>query len=254
MFRSIRSFWWVVLGALCFVPGAFGQQVNITFTGGYSSDTYLNTLGEDVATGLYTANVNGQNTYIVCDDLYDSVSNNQKWTANVITLANSATGTLFGSAIGQQGYVDMAYLANYMFTNQGSLTGSQFTGISLALWNITSGGLTSSLIGGGSSVWDATAFAKTLTSAQLSALNWAMNLILSNSPQLSQLNGTLYIYTPVGAKYQGEPQEMFGWVPGIQMPEGGSAALYLLLAGASCFGAMFFRQRRQAIGVRPDVA
>ncbi len=253
MISSIRASWWVILAALCFLPGAFGQEVNITFTGGYSSSTYLNIFGENVATGLYTANVNGQSTYIVCDDLYDNVSNNQNWNATAITLANSATGTLFGSTIGVQGYVDMAYLANYMYTNQGSMTGTQFTGISLALWNITSGGLTGSLISGGSSTWDSTTFAKTLTSAQLSALNWAMNLIISANPQLSQLNGTLYIYTPVGSWYQGQPQEMFGWIPGQQVPEGGSAALYLLLAGVSCFGAIFLRQRRQAQGVRPGV-
>jgi len=244
MIRSIRASWWVVLAALYFVPGALGQQVNITFTGGYSSSTYLNEFNENVATGLYTANVNGQNTYIVCDDLYDNISNNENWNANVTTLANSGSGTLFGSTIGQQAYVDMAFLANYMYTNQGSLTGNQFTGISLALWNVTSSGLTAALIAGGSNVWDVTAFAKTLTPSQLSALNWAMNLILTGNPQLKQLNGTLYVYTPVGAWYQGEPQEMFGWIP-VPVPEGGSAALYLLLAGVSCFGAIFVRQRQR---------
>jgi len=254
MMKAIRASWWVILVALCFAPGAFGQQVNIDFTGGYSSYTYLDygDINGNVATGLYTATVDGQNTYIVCDDLLDNITSGEKWSANVINLQNSGSGTLFGGTIGMQAYVDMAYLANYMYLNQGSMSGSQFTGISLALWNITNSGLTSTLIAGGSTVWDNTTFAKTLTQpGQLAALNWAMNLILSNNPQLSQLNGILYIYTPVGAWYNGEPQEMFGWVPDIQAPEGGSAAMYLLLAGVSCFGAMFFRHRRSAPGVRP---
>jgi hypothetical protein len=245
MIKSIRSSWWAVLVAvLCFLPVAFGQQVSITFTGGYSSSTYIDyqSISGNVATGLYSANVNGQNTYIVCDDLLDNITTNQKWTANVITLQNSATGTLFGATIGVQGYVDMAYLANYMYTNQGSLTGDEFTGISLALWNITNSGV----VGSSKSVWDNTAFAKTLNPTQLADLNWAMTLMTNANPQLSQLNGALYIYTPVGAVYRGEPQEMFGWVPGVQVPEGGSAAMYLLFAGLSCFGAMRFRLRRQA--------
>jgi hypothetical protein len=254
MIKLIRASWWVVLLALCLAPCALAQgQVDIQFTGGYSSYTYLNygDINGYVATGLYSATVDGQTTYIVCDDLTDSVTNGEKWNANAITLANSGTGTLFGSTIQVQGYVDMAYLANYMYLNQGTMSGSQFTGISLALWNITDSGLTGTLIAEGKSVWDNTSFAKTLTWSQLKALNWAMNLILSANPQLSQLDGTLYIYTPVGAKYTGEPQEMFGWVPDLPMPEGGSAAMYLLLAGLSCFGAMFFRHRRSAPGVRP---
>jgi hypothetical protein len=250
MIKLIRASWWVILFAVCFAPGAFGQDtVNITFTGGYSSDTYLNILNEDVATGLYSANVNGQNTYIVCDDLYDNVSNNEKWTANVINLSSSNSGTLFGAAIGVQGYVDMAYLANYMYLNQGSMTKSQFTGISLALWDISTTG--SSWM----TTWDSSQnkFYASLTSAQKWALSWAMSLIPTNQTYqqlLGSLNGTLYIYTPQGAWYQGEPQEMFGWVPGISVPEGGSAAMYLLLAGVSCFGAMFFRQRRLGPGTR----
>jgi hypothetical protein len=40
-------------------------------------------------------------------------------------------------------------------------------------------------------------------------------------------------------------QEMWGQVP---VPEGGAALMYLLLAGVTCFGAMFYSRRRTAMG------
>jgi hypothetical protein len=62
---------------------------------------------------------------------------------------------------------------------------------------------------------------------------------------LSQF-ANLFLYVPIPGSQTGSlgtPQEMWG-----NVPEGGAALLYLLLAGASCFGAMFFRSRDQ-IGV-----
>jgi hypothetical protein len=55
---------------------------------------------------------------------------------------------------------------------------------------------------------------------------------------------SLFILTPVPNSevplIDGPPQEMW-----VTTPEGGAAFLYLLLAGASCFGAMFFNARNR---------
>ena len=53
----------------------------------------------------------------------------------------------------------------------------------------------------------------------------------------------LLIYTPKGCGLVGSclEQEFFQRVP---VPEGGSALLYVVLAGISCFGAIFFSRRQ----------
>jgi hypothetical protein len=35
------------------------------------------------------------------------------------------------------------------------------------------------------------------------------------------------------------------WTEALGVPEGGAAFMFLLLAGVSCFGAMFFKYRNQ---------
>jgi hypothetical protein len=65
-----------------------------------------------------------------------------------------------------------------------------------------------------------------------------------------------FIYTPALTKSitcgrgncpTAPPQEFLGF----SEPEGGAAMLYLLLAAASCLGAIVLRHRRQANGMRP---
>ena len=60
----------------------------------------------------------------------------------------------------------------------------------------------------------------------------------------------LVVYTPMNGPNdpcgQGGScvsQEFFGMVP-----EGGAVLMYLLLAGVTCFGAIFYSQRRTAMG------
>ena len=53
----------------------------------------------------------------------------------------------------------------------------------------------------------------------------------------------LWVLTPILGDQpngDGRPQEMW-----IEVPEGGAALLYLLLAGGVCFGAMFLNRRNR---------
>ena len=124
-----------------------------------------------------------------------------------------------------QGYQALAYLANDMFTN-GVGNSSLQSSISQALWYLTSEAI-------GSPIWG-------LDSTAQGLVNYVENL--SNDPALSTYSG-LFLYTqpfiPTG------PQEMWGQIP---VPEGGSPLMYLLLAGITCFGAMFYSRRRTAMG------
>ena len=64
--------------------------------------------------------------------------------------------------------------------------------------------------------------------------------------------GSIAFYTPVGCAgvglgsctQNGQGVQEFGG----KVPEGGAAAMYLLLAGVTCFGAMFYSRRGNPIG------
>jgi hypothetical protein len=145
---------------------------------------------------------------------------------------------VFGTALGANGftdYLEMAILVKAAFGGTlGSLGGIGATvdDLSEVLWCITGGpgNCTSS----GTNAMSANAY---------SLLQWIQ--ANHSGMSLSQF-ANLFLYVPIPGSQTGSlgtPQEMWG-----NVPEGGAALLYLLLAGASCFGAMFFRSRDQ-IGV-----
>jgi len=221
---------------LCLGLPAFGQQVvSVDYTGGYST-TWGNASG-DYGAGVYTATINGASSPgIICDDFNDDVTSGQKWNAKAYEASSLASGnigsTLFGNTIGLTGYAEVATLVSMMFGN-GSYLGVTYSQaeIASAIWDITTPhgiqglDLKASLLvleveaAFNGNVSKATAYLATLTNL------W----ILTPDPM-----------TGVGS---GEPQEM--WTEGLHVPEGGAAFMFLLLAGATCFGAMFFKYRNQ---------
>ena len=222
------------LTVLCFGLPTFGQAVvSVDFTGGYTT-----TFGNDGA-GIYTATINGASSPgIICDDFNDEVTAGETWNANAYQASSLTTSnigeTLFGNSIGVTGYAEVATLASMMFSGSssyGALTGITQSELSSAIWDLTTPGGISGL----------DAKANQLVAALTSAFNGNTSTATAYLDTLTNL----WILTPdpktgVGS---GEPQEM--WTKGLTVPEGGSALLYLMFAGITCFGAMFFRNRSE---------
>ncbi len=223
------------LAFLCFGVPAFGQAVvSVDFTGGYS------TTFEDYGAGIYTATIDGASSPgIICDDFKDEVTAGETWNANAYqasSLTSSNVGeTLFGSSIGVTGYAEVASLVSMMFsgsTSYGAITGLSQSELASAIWDLTTPGGISGL----------DSKAHQLVAAVKSAFNGNTSAATAYLDTLTNL----WILTPdpktgVGS---GEPQEM--WTRGLTVPEGGSALLYLMFAGLTCFGAMFFKNRSEA--------
>jgi hypothetical protein len=243
--------WAAIAGAALFCCGlpAVAQQIDsVTFTGGYTGLFAITSgpyAGWDAGAGVYTATINGQSSPgIICDDFNDEITSGETWNANayqVSTLVSNGTlnSTLFGKAIGVQGYAEVAVLVSALFTYPNGVGGITPGELSSAIWDITTpGGIT----GLDSTAKSLVSYVEGLfgvgsgsTSAQITA---ATNYLASLTD--------LWVLTPnpltgVGS---GEPQEM--WT--IAVPEGGAALMYLLLAGLSCFGAMFINARRRTEG------
>ncbi len=208
-------------------PLSNGETVSVQYTGGYT-DTF-----GSFGAGIYAGSVNGNATGVICDDFSDQISTSTPaWTANA-TQASSLTAanlgdTLFGSTIGLTGYAQVATLVSMMFGN-GTYGGHTYTQgeISSAIWDITTKGGISGL------------------DAAANALVALLKTNITSSKASSILAGftNLWILTPnpnIGPGH--EPGQEF-WIQTV--PEGGAALMYLLLAGFTCFGAMFISSRNQ---------
>lgn len=226
----------VAAALFCVSVPAFGQQVvSVEFTGGYS--TVWGNSGGEYGAGIYTGTVNGAAVPgIICDDFNDEITTNETWNAkayNVSTLVSSGNlgNTLFGNTIGVTGYAEVATLVSMMFggtSTYGAITGITQAELSSAIWDITTPGGLSGL--------DAKALA--LVAAVEAAFGG--NTAGATSYLASLKNLWILTPTPLGP---GEPQEM--WTINLNMPEGGAALMYLMLAGLVCGGAFFQRHREQ---------
>jgi len=221
---------------LCFGLPAIGQTVvSVDFTGGYTT-TWGNMSG-DYGAGIYTGTINGASSPgIICDDFNDNITNGETWNAHAYeasSLTSSNIGeTLFGNTIGITGYAEVATLVSMMFGN-GTYNSVQYSqaDISSAIWDITLGGKPNSLQGLDQA-------AKNLVAAVELAFNG--NSAAAQAYLATLTNLWILTPTPLGP---GEPQEM--WTENLNVPEGGAALMFLLLAGISCFGAMFIKSRDQ---------
>jgi hypothetical protein len=241
----------VGLALLFSVSSACAQAGNtqLYFNGVYQGNNWFTGPEGGVGTGFYDGSINNVNVGpgqtspgMICDDYYDNVTAGEHWTATGYQVsalnAGNISSMLFGGAnwnavvsgwTALQGYQALAYLANDMFTHAIGNSSLQ-SSISQALWY-----LTSAAIGRGFSLLSLDSQAQALVA-------YVKNL--ANDPALSTY-ANLYLYTqpfnPNG------PQEMWGQVP-IAVPDGGAALMYLLLAGSTCFGAMFYSRRRAGVG------
>jgi hypothetical protein len=226
----------VGLLSLCLTAPAFGQAAIVDFTNAPDGiyDPYQGT----VTIGGVTVN----NGLIVCDDDNHEISQPESWNATAILVSSLNAGNIgntffgtMGSAIGLQGYAEIAAIANALLTGQTSLdgvTGLNNVDLSQALWLITHGSNPGNIgtITSNATALD-TALALNTTAADVSLYS-NLYVLTPDSGTGYQINGESYPY--------GTPQEMFALVP-----EGGAASLYLLLAGVACFGAMRLNSRSQ---------
>jgi len=253
----------VAVGLLLFAPSAFAQfvgPITMTYDGSrnYDGGTWQGggTLGtETVITGFYGGTINGvsvggsaSNPGMLCDDYTTNLQT--PWSANAINattlLQNWSTdgsSTKFGtnlSAIGENGYIAMAIIVEAAFSGNlaidalANANGAPYVSsataadVSEALWCITGGP-------GNCSV------SKGMSQA---AYNLWQNAVAEvggswGSVSLSTFaNLWLYVPTP-----QNGSQEMWS---NVAVAEGGTAFLYLLLAGLSCLGAIFFRRSNRS--------
>jgi hypothetical protein len=228
----------------CSVLPAFGQTVvAVDFTGGYST-TFDNSDG-DFGAGVYTAKINGGSSPgIICDDFKDEVTSGEKWNAKAyeassLASINPATGqpyvdsTLFGKTVGLSGYAEVAVLVSMMFGNTpnsyGGITGITQSELASAIWDITTPGGISGLD------------LKARALVAVVELTFSGNTSLATKYLATLTNLWILTPDPLTGVGSGEPQEM--WTEGLSMAEGGTTLMFLLLAGVTCFGAMFLKYR-----------
>jgi hypothetical protein len=224
----------IFVAILCLALPVFGQNSNLTFNGGYQGDVWCGGSEGCVATGYYDGAINGQQVGpggagglgMICDDYSHNIYAGENWTANGINVSNLSAAnigsTQFGGSIGLAGYTELAYVVNLMFT--GNPSSAQQAIYSQVIWALT-GGVSYSQLSSG---------AQTLYS-------W----VIAHAGSLPSLSTyvNLMLYTPTNQGASG-PQEM--WGQNMQVPEGGAALLYGLMAGMVCFGAMFHSRGQRA--------
>jgi hypothetical protein len=232
---------------LCLSASAFGQNSTVYFTGITTGQSFGGGYSDPYAG---TVSVNGStldnNGLIVCDDFYDEIYIPETWTANAVQASSLTTAnignTLFGDpstihgnsvgGIGLGGYAALASLVQQLLA---AAPNSQAqVDLSSAIWYITSGGTD---VGGTYSI-DGYALDSNAETDVKNALAFG-----NSQAGLNALAGdtNLWILTPNPNLGSNNPQEMW-----TEVPEGGAALLYLLLAGAACFGALVFGSRNQS--------
>jgi hypothetical protein len=217
MISSTQKKWWSVaaVALLCLAPCALADSNTLTMTGAG------NNVMQGVYVGPYYATVNGvANTPVICDDFADDsvIGNSWSFTANNFSTLGSA---LWGNQT--QNYESAAWLTLQMLSlNSIPGNSTQVGYISYAIWQL----------------FDKAALGK-LNSTQLAGVNYWLGKIPSNLTTSQFAN--FVILTPKGCTPGTCPgQEFF-----MLVPEGGSTAIYLLVTGLACFGAMMFRPGRQ---------
>jgi hypothetical protein len=226
----------VAAGFFITVPG-FGQSTFYLTTTGTAPVVTVDGIG--VYAGVYGGgSTSTSNNPIICDDFQNEVGIPSNWQASAYQASTVGTTTsvsdlLFGGSshnvglgyanIGQFGYAEVAYLVNLEFNSSSSP--STQAQISEAIWAITDASLLGS---GGTHPVDSTA---------LNDVQNAFNYVTAHGDSLSQYTN-LVIYTPNPVSGSNNGQEMW-----MEVPEGGTAALYLLLAGIACFCASIVRSR-----------
>jgi hypothetical protein len=240
---------------LCFAPCAFAQNVNVTSAGNFVYD--------NVYVSPYYATVNGvANTQVICNDFADETKLNTSWPANITqfsnlssSLGNTVWGAWYSSAAGgsissstiTQWYEEAAWLTLQLLA-QPSGTNNQ-AWYSYAVWAVfdpsgvvnwlKSFGDTTAcnkIFGSGNNCVNTNVTGGYLQTAQADYMTGNY----SNFEIISPTNGGTVCTPYISGHGNCNSQEFF-----MLVAEGGTAAMYLLLAALSCVGAMLFRSRRQ---------
>lgn len=226
MIGSTQKWWGVAaLALLCIAPCAFASS-SLTMTGAG------NNVMDNIYVGPYYATVNGAvNTPVICDDFADETYIGSSWnyTRNNFATLGSA---LWGNQT--QNYEAAAWLTTQMLSlNRIPGKATQVGYLSYAIW----------------SLFDSAAL-NGLNSTQLAGVDNWLGMIPSNLTAAQFSNFALL--TPQGCTHG--PGSCPGQEFMVMVPEGGSAAMYLLFAALSCFAAILFRRRGQAAAARSSIA
>lgn len=227
MINPIQKWWGVAaLALLCFAPSAFANN-NLTLT------SAGNNVMDGVYVGPYYATVNGvANTPIICDDFADESYIGSSWnftSNNFSTLGNALWGQTSNYT---SNYDAAAWLTLQMLALNGNPSNATQVGyLSFAIWSLFDSNALSGLNG-----------------TQLAGVEAWLKALPSNLTPGEFAN--FEILTPQNCT----PGSCQGQEFLVLVPEGGSAAMYLLLAGLACFGAILFRRQRQACTPSSGVA
>ena len=252
MKRAIRGSWWlavVIALLLCWAPGAFAGTIGLAV----DSSVYNNQVLDGVYVSPYPLDVTDQGTSnysvgtqltLFCDDFRDESTVGKAVAFNTTTFGSNLTGTLWGKlSLYQQG----AWLSTQLSSNPGVYSYAIWAVFDpQAVWNW----LWSHNDATGSTSTCDIIFGTNCTS-QSSGVDFSHVGGYLGAAQGQNLSGQFLnwvIYTPSGCSLISgscASQEFFQPMP---VPEGGAASLYLLLAGISCFGAMFYSRRQTAKG------
>jgi len=251
--RLLASRSWLMAGVmallLCWASGAFATDFEVTGWTGQLWGEY---------TSPYTTNSSAVGN-VICDDFKDVTYIGQNNTYNQVSansiIAANGVGGVWNSMGGDGAqYAAAAYLALQIYRSSGVT--QQYYNWALwaffdskdALAAMNSSGVTQA---GCSAIFG-------------SAMSWSNGKCLGGTGGVigdANSNGwadylagdfnNLVLYTPqngLGTGWCSTPgtcksQEFFGLVP-----EGGAALIYLLLAGITCFGAIFYSRRQTATG------
>ena len=220
-----------VAALMCAAPCAVAQ-VSLQLNEPPSNNTL-----DGIYVGAYSATntQTGAPTQVICDDFMDNSDYQQEtYTVNNFSdLGNTLWGQKLGVTNATPLYDEAAWLALQMV----GLTGKEQGYYSYAIWAVFDPtDVANWLIGHNDTAACTAIFGNTTCTGSGGLLGSAKG----ESPSAAQL-AEILILTPQGCGSPGacKEQEFF------QIAEGGTAAMYLLLAAASCLGAMFFRSRRQ---------
>ncbi len=219
----------VVVAMLWLTPNSYAISVSLDNSVGNNPTWY----GEFVAP--YSAN-NGHLS-IICDDIKDDQNIGSPYDYNVVNYNSITTGSntnvMFGNLTNAGAlYGEAAYLMIELFQNP-----SNAAKLTFAIWDVFDNAAVLAQMGGHSDNPDYMAVQALVADAE-------SNYGSANLSSVSFL-------VPVGCEgvgldkcYQnGQQVQEFGMVP-----EGGAALMYLLLAGVTCFGAIFYSRHQTAMG------
>lgn len=248
----VRGFWPVILLVLCcFTPSTFAQvNVDVTSAGGFGYD--------GVYMSPYYATIgSATNQTVVCDDFADETYLNVSWTGTITQFSNLASNlgsTVWGAyelSLGNSAsqivhwYDEAAWLTESLLSQpKGSLNQAYYSFAEWAVFDPT--GVLNWLKSYGDTAACTAIFGNACTSTTAGIGSLLYNAQqgyttgnYSNLAILSPITNGVVCTPAISGNGNCPAQEFF-----VAVPEGGTTAMYLLLAFAACLGGVYFRSRR----------